>query len=124
MDPSDAQILEAMSDPIALGAIEILLDGPATQKQIGNALDVGSAQLSRRMARLEAVGIAARERRRGHGPYDLTHATATRALLIAIAELGLAIQRAKSDAQEQRVRDLRKKALDGGREQDRMRDGA
>jgi DNA-binding transcriptional ArsR family regulator len=124
MEPSDIQILEAVNDSTALGAIEILLDGPATQKQIGDALGVGSAHLSRRMALLEDAGIAVRERRRGHGPYDLTNAVATRALLIATAELGLAIQLVKSNAQEQRVRDLRKKALDGGREQDRVRDGA
>jgi DNA-binding transcriptional ArsR family regulator len=124
VETSDSQILEALSDPIALGAIELLLDAPHTQKQIGERLGVGSALLSRRMSLLESAGIAERERRRGHGPYDLTHAAATRALLLATADLAAAIQKDRTARQEQRVRDLRKKALDGGHERDRLKDGA
>jgi DNA-binding transcriptional ArsR family regulator len=114
VDASDSQILTAVSDPVALGALEILLEGPATQKEITALIeDASSAHVSRRMALLESAGIVTRKRPRGHGPYDLTSAGATRALLHATADLGLEIAKARLAAQQHRADHLSEKAFDG-----------
>jgi DNA-binding transcriptional ArsR family regulator len=113
MATSDIDILRAAGDPIALAAMELLLAGPASQKEIGSHLDASSAQLSRSMALLESLGIVRRER--SHGPYRLLDPDGTADLLLAAAQLGVSIHRTQLDESQQRLATLRQKRNRGRR---------
>lgn len=116
----DVHLLRTLADAPTLEIVEVLLAAPATQKEISALVGIGSSAVSRRMAHLEALGIAAREHR--HGPYSLSFPERTRDLLEACADLTAYLLAARAEEAQRHAKSLRKAGMKGGRLRDRDRE--
>lgn len=74
-----------MADPDRHEILRLLLDGPATQKELAATLQIHSGTLSKHMAKLTQAGIVFRER--SHSPYRLQFRNGVLKLLQANANL-------------------------------------
>lgn len=91
-----SRLTEALGSEAALTVIGRLLEGPATQKALLEALaDEGVAwkqpRFSGLMTRLEDLGMVRRKSQKS--PYEVTHPEAAAALIHHLAALGVAISR-------------------------------
>lgn len=66
----DVTPLHAAGNPDRYRILLVLLDGPATQKDLKAALKLQSGTLSKHMAVLTSSGLV-RQQRPGHAPYEL-----------------------------------------------------
>lgn len=82
---NDVRILHALANPVRYEVIVQLLDRPATQKALGERLELSSGVLSRHMATLTKAGLVAREK--SHGAYAVRFPEAMVAVLSALAAL-------------------------------------
>jgi DNA-binding MarR family transcriptional regulator len=88
---------------------ERLLVGPATQRDLREELGLQSGSLSRQMATLEDVVLVVRER--SHSPYELTRPDEIREVLVAVANLAVALDRARLDVDLERAASLRRSGM-------------
>lgn len=82
---SDVSLLEALADPDRHEILRVLLEGPATQKELAAALQMHSGTVSKHMAKLARAGIVFRQR--SHSPYELRFRDGVLQLLQANANL-------------------------------------
>jgi DNA-binding HxlR family transcriptional regulator len=114
----DVYLHRALGDERCLLIVEhLLLAGPATQKEVANALDLDASTISRRMAELERLGIVRRNTRRG--PYELSHPEPTRNLIEGAAGIMSSVLGEQARVAEERSRALRKAGMSSGRLRDR-----
>jgi DNA-binding MarR family transcriptional regulator len=106
---SDAALLALLADIDCRAIIELLLEHPATQREVREHLGLQSGSLSRQMRTLEDYALVVRER--SHGPYELTLPERTRAVLQAAADLARDLSEAQAEVDTERARGLRKSGM-------------
>lgn len=103
---SDVSVLLAYADTDRLQILQLLCEGPRTQKELSAALSLNSGTLSRQMAALEAAGLVIRER--SHGPYALIAPSRTIQLLQVANGLVAEAERTRLAASEERGQALQR----------------
>jgi DNA-binding MarR family transcriptional regulator len=66
----DVTPLQAAGDPVRHRILEALMGGSATQKALGETLQLQSGTLSKHIAKLKSAGLVV-QRGGGHGPYEV-----------------------------------------------------
>lgn len=96
-----SQLIEALGSPAALLAVGRLLSGPATQKQLLEAITAAGVQgrqprLSLLLRKLELLGLLERDSQKS--PYRLRHRDNVAAAVLHFAALGAALAEEESAA--------------------------
>lgn len=115
-----SRLLDLLGSGPALAVIEILLEGPATQKELLGSLakagiPVTQGSMTALMQRLEDLGLVARENQKA--PYILHHHDEVSMLLLHLAALGVALGRQEGlelNAMEDMARRARMRLVDQG----------
>lgn len=121
MDRPDVDLAEELGDPHSFDILLELLaaDQGLTQRELAAALKLDSGGTSRRMKRLEQLGLV--ERERSHGPYELTFPDETRDTLERVTNLAAAGLARRAEGAKRRADAFRKAGMRGDRLRARTR---
>lgn len=102
--PSDVTILQALADPDRYRILLLLMQEPATQKQLATALSLNTGTISKHMKVLASAELA--HRGRSHSAYELRFETRLREVLREVGNLKLEIIEEKKAVVEEELEGL------------------
>ena len=125
-----SRLLDLLGSRPALGVVEILLEGGATQKELLDSLakaeiPVTQGTMTALMQRFEDLGLVARENQKA--PYVLHHQDEVSMLLLHLATLGVGLGRQEGlelKAMEDMSRRARMRLVDQDSPRDAREDGS
>lgn len=108
--PSDVTILQALADPDRYRIVLLLLQNPATQKQLATTLSLNSGTVSKHMKVLAGAELA--RKGRSHSAYELRFEERLREVLRGVGNLKLEIIEEKRTAAAEELDELTRAGIE------------